>query len=987
MKKRILAAALALMMLVTAMPVFAAYTVSISRVSGSNAESFVYGTATKNITYKVNNGTGRNEFTDVVATMDGNDLTVQANGDDFMVTITEAELNALEAGDHKVEFTFSGAENDVNDAEKVIKVSKGEKSDLTVTGSTSFSYEKAGKDIVITLVPGTGYYKATGIDTITVDPSVNYTESGDGMKVTIYKEDLNTLAPGKYEIEIETDGAKEAETLKTSFVVKGTGTKSKLENGTKTSLTMERGAAEEDLELTLKAGTDTYEATGISEAFIGETELTVSGDTVIITKEELNALEAGTHTVKAATTGATAQHDAEFTIKVTEPEKSSVSPTTVSVDKGAEKDLKFTVTPGKAVNKAVDYSGAWLDDTAVTLDVGTPTSKGKFTLTLAKEDLEDLDPGEHTLTIDLENEDGTFAGELEIKITVVTSAPLGVYSDTVMMETKKAKSVTFKLENSYGKKTVATLYDDADCETESEYATAKVSGSTLTVTFEEAPTEDYFFYVTVTEPDLAESAPVAITVLAFDTDRDATLKSITYTVVGVDSEDLPEIDFDPQITEYDVELPYRTELDAKVYVTATPSDSDAEVYPYKSSSKTNVGYDAIELTDGEGSAQFEVLSKDGTVEMIYTVNFKVKEIERVDWDEVIDDLNDAKTTGTVEVDMYLDTEIPEEVLLELKGTRKTLKLMIDDKSYWTINGQDITAAEKKISDTDIGFVTDDEQISAAAILTRFGKVNTVELEFNQSAAFGFSAELNYYFGNLSKGKYANLYTYSSRTGFTFIAADEISSTGMGQFTFTSGGTYLVVIDNRDHGKKTMPFTDVPTYAWYYEDVLTAYSQGLIDGMTETTFDPNGNLTIGQAIKLAACMHQLYYKGEVTLEPNTTPWYKAYVDYALSNGIIASQYPNYNKPATRAEMAVIFANVLPSGQYASINQVSNNAIPDVKTTDAYGAAVYKLYRAGILAGNNEVTREFTPNANIKRSEVAAILTRLMNPETRQEFTLR
>jgi hypothetical protein len=98
-------------------------------------------------------------------------------------------------------------------------------------------------------------------------------------------------------------------------------------------------------------------------------------------------------------------------------------------------------------------------------------------------------------------------------------------------------------------------------------------------------------------------------------------------------------------------------------------------------------------------------------------------------------------------------------------------------------------------------------------------------------------------------------------------------------------------------------TDVPASQWYADEVQLVYEYGLIDGLTSTTFGPDENLTIAQAIKLAAVLHSIYNTGTSTLT-NGSPWYQTYVDYALENGIIASGYSNYNTTATRADFAII-----------------------------------------------------------------------------------
>ena len=63
----------------------------------------------------------------------------------------------------------------------------------------------------------------------------------------------------------------------------------------------------------------------------------------------------------------------------------------------------------------------------------------------------------------------------------------------------------------------------------------------------------------------------------------------------------------------------------------------------------------------------------------------------------------------------------------------------------------------------------------------------------------------------------------------------------------------------------LPFTDVPQSQWYYSNVVRAYESGLVNGLTDTTFGPDQNMTYAQAVKLAACMRQLFVEGSVSLE--------------------------------------------------------------------------------------------------------------------------
>ena len=184
----------------------------------------------------------------------------------------------------------------------------------------------------------------------------------------------------------------------------------------------------------------------------------------------------------------------------------------------------------------------------------------------------------------------------------------------------------------------------------------------------------------------------------------------------------------------------------------------------------------------------------------------------------------------------------------------------------------------------------------------------------------------------------------------------------------------------------LPFTDVPQNQWYYNDVVKAYETGLINGKTPTTFEPDQNMTYAEAVKLAACMNQRYTAGSVTLE-NGSPWYQTYVDYCKENGVLSKDY-NWNDKATRAGYAEIFAKALPASALPARNNVVDDAIPDVTSSAPQADAIYTLYRAGIVQGStiDGVNNSFNPNGNIKRSEVAAILTRMMDENARLSLSM-
>ncbi len=180
------------------------------------------------------------------------------------------------------------------------------------------------------------------------------------------------------------------------------------------------------------------------------------------------------------------------------------------------------------------------------------------------------------------------------------------------------------------------------------------------------------------------------------------------------------------------------------------------------------------------------------------------------------------------------------------------------------------------------------------------------------------------------------------------------------------------------------FTDIATSDWYAAYVQAAYEYDLIDGKTDNTFEPGSTLTIAEAIKLASCLHSIYYTGSAGFS-NGEPWYEPFVEYALTYGIIDDEYADYNAAVTRSEFALILSKAFPTEALTERNTVEDNAIPDVQMDYTYSDAVYLLYRAGVLTGDQ--TGAFLPNNTIKRSEAAAIVVRMVNASFRQSFTLR
>ena len=121
-----------------------------------------------------------------------------------------------------------------------------------------------------------------------------------------------------------------------------------------------------------------------------------------------------------------------------------------------------------------------------------------------------------------------------------------------------------------------------------------------------------------------------------------------------------------------------------------------------------------------------------------------------------------------------------------------------------------------------------------------------------------------------------------------------------------------------------PFTDVAETDWFYDVVLQLAKDGIVNGMTETTFEPQGTLT-------------------------------------------------------RAEFATMLYRV----SYAPV-VTGESTYSDVKTGDWYYNAVVWATEAGVVNGMGDGT--FAPNDNITRQEMATMLYRLAKAEKVEEDKL-
>lgn len=190
------------------------------------------------------------------------------------------------------------------------------------------------------------------------------------------------------------------------------------------------------------------------------------------------------------------------------------------------------------------------------------------------------------------------------------------------------------------------------------------------------------------------------------------------------------------------------------------------------------------------------------------------------------------------------------------------------------------------------------------------------------------------------------------------------------------------------------FVDVRPSDWFYSNVASLYSLGLTNGQGDAAhFAPASNMTVAEVVTMAARLRSLYDFGESEVgasffQTDSSVWYASYTAYLKYTGVIGTELDaRLDLPATRAEVAHILANALPAELFPSINAdavtigyATGRYIRDVNDYTPYRDDILALYRRGILNGM-DASGSFFPNTTIRRSEVAAVVTRIVDPDLR------
>ena len=158
---------------------------------------------------------------------------------------------------------------------------------------------------------------------------------------------------------------------------------------------------------------------------------------------------------------------------------------------------------------------------------------------------------------------------------------------------------------------------------------------------------------------------------------------------------------------------------------------------------------------------------------------------------------------------------------------------------------------------------------------------------------------------------------------------------------------------------SFPFVDVKTGDWFYDYVAYVYSNGLMDGTSATTFEPNANMTRAMVWAILARID-----GETVTGAN---WIDTARAWAMAEGVSDGTDPN--GLVTREQFVTMLWRYAgePASSYSLAKFTDNASVSDWAST-----AMAWAVENGIITGVTDTT--IVPQGSATRAQCAAMLMR-------------
>lgn len=191
----------------------------------------------------------------------------------------------------------------------------------------------------------------------------------------------------------------------------------------------------------------------------------------------------------------------------------------------------------------------------------------------------------------------------------------------------------------------------------------------------------------------------------------------------------------------------------------------------------------------------------------------------------------------------------------------------------------------------------------------------------------------------------------------------------------STGSGNVIGVSKTAEPEKIPFSDLGSVEWAKESILALYQKGIVSGMSEDTFEPQGLVTREQFAKMLVLACGLYQENAVCTFSDVPDgaWYQSYVASAAASGIVFGmdeEHFGVGQNITREDMAVmVYRAAKKTGKLSDAEQGTVFA-DENEISDYAKEAVNTLKARGIMSGKGE--NRFEPKAYATRAEAAKMI---------------
>lgn len=202
----------------------------------------------------------------------------------------------------------------------------------------------------------------------------------------------------------------------------------------------------------------------------------------------------------------------------------------------------------------------------------------------------------------------------------------------------------------------------------------------------------------------------------------------------------------------------------------------------------------------------------------------------------------------------------------------------------------------------------------------------------------------------------------------------VTGQGNGKYIFTmpSGGVTVDVT----FIPEDWPFVDVTEDKWYYDAVAYVYQQGIMVGMSETTFEPNTTVNRAQVVQM---LYNLEGQPQVSGDSGFSDirdgqWYAKAVAWASANDVVAGYEDGTFRPTravTREEFAQILYNYAKFKGYGLSASADLGKFPDSGQVSSWAETALGWANGnGLINGHDD--GRLDPKGSTIRAQAASIL---------------